>query len=201
MWNKEAKIAISGKSGSGNTTVTALVSNTLGVNMVNYTFRTLAEDEGMSFEELREAAEKDTKWDLLLDKRQIEMANKEPCVLGSRLAIWLWKEADLKVYLSASVETRSKRVASRENKDWKQTMNATKKRDQQDHDRYLSLYQIDNDFPTPADLVIDVEKKSPEEIAEEIIAFWAEKMDARNLDEDQESTKQDSGDQHPLSQD
>jgi cytidylate kinase len=185
MWNKQARIAISGKSGCGNTTVTTLVSNQLGVNMVNYTFRNLAKDEGMSFEELRQAAEEDSKWDLLLDKRQIERANSAPCVLGSRLAIWLWEEADLKVYLTASEEVRAKRIAGRENKDWKTILEKTQQRDRLDHERYKKLYQIDNDYPTPADLVIDVEKKTPQAIAEEIIAFWAEKMDA--LDDEAES--------------
>ena len=40
------RIAISGKSGCGNTTVTRLVSEALGFEMINFTFRSLAEEIG-----------------------------------------------------------------------------------------------------------------------------------------------------------
>ena len=40
---KELRIAISGKSGCGNTTVSTLLSEKLGIKLINYTFRTLAQ--------------------------------------------------------------------------------------------------------------------------------------------------------------
>ena len=45
-------MAISGKSGCGNTTVSRLVADRLGLIVINYTFKNLAQDKGMSFEEI-----------------------------------------------------------------------------------------------------------------------------------------------------
>jgi cytidylate kinase len=45
---KELRIAISGKSGCGNTTVSTLLAKTLGIKLINYTFRQLAEEKGMT---------------------------------------------------------------------------------------------------------------------------------------------------------
>ena len=42
--NKKLRIAISGLSGCGNTTVSKKLSEMLGVRMINYTFRNLAEE-------------------------------------------------------------------------------------------------------------------------------------------------------------
>ena len=100
--NKDLRIAISGKSGCGNTTVSGLLAETLGVTLINYTFRQLAAEKGMTLAEVIEAAKTDDSYDKYVDKHQIELALAEPCVLGSRLAVWMLKEADLKVYLFAS---------------------------------------------------------------------------------------------------
>ncbi|NBK25522.1 MAG: cytidylate kinase, partial [Spirochaetia bacterium] len=43
------RIAISGKSGCGNTTVSKLVADRLGYPMINFTFRTLSEEKGIEF--------------------------------------------------------------------------------------------------------------------------------------------------------
>ena len=44
--NGKLRIAISGKSGCGNTTVSNLLSKTLNIAMINYTFRSLSEETG-----------------------------------------------------------------------------------------------------------------------------------------------------------
>ena len=96
--NKDLRIAVSGKSGCGNTTVSTLLSQALGVTLINYTFRQLAAEKGMTLAQVIESAKTDDSYDMYVDSHQVELAKKEPCVLGSRLAIWMLKEADLKVY-------------------------------------------------------------------------------------------------------
>ena len=76
-------IAISGKSGCGNTTLSKRLSEHLGLKLINYTLRSLAEEEGMSFEDLWNMSQEDTKWDRLLDQRQKERLQKE-IVLSDR---------------------------------------------------------------------------------------------------------------------
>ena len=61
--NKEVRVAISGKSGCGNTTVSTLLSQKLGVKLINYTFRQLAEEKGMTLKEVIEAAKNDDSYD------------------------------------------------------------------------------------------------------------------------------------------
>ena len=162
-------IAISGKSGCGNSTVSRLLAEHLGVKLINYTFHTMAEEQGISFTEMCAMAESDDRWDIYLDKRQIEMAMNGPCVLGSRLAIWLLEEADLKVFLDASLDVRAKRIQEREGGDWGTIRKQTMDRDIRDRARYMRLYQIDNDKFHFADIVVDAGKLTVEEIVEEII--------------------------------
>lgn len=162
------RVAVSGKSGCGNTTVGRMLADRLGVTLINYTFRSIAEEEGVSFEEIRAMAEADDYWDRHLDIRQVELAMKGNCVLGSRLAIWMLEDADLRVYLNASVETRAARIHRREDGRYEDVLAATVERDRADQARYLRIYNIDIDSFGFADLVIDTECARPEEIVERI---------------------------------
>jgi cytidylate kinase len=170
------KIAISGKSGCGNSTVTALVAEQLGFRPVNYTFKDMAHDAGITFDELRERAEHDSHWDRELDKKQVEMASAGNTVLGSRLAIWVLKDADLRVYLDATVEVRAGRIRKRKisnhdkPNDFESVLDDTIERDQRDHDRYLRLYGIDNDRFEFADLIIDANEIDENEVAGRIVS-------------------------------
>lgn len=163
------KIAISGKSGCGNSTVSRLVARRLGYKLVNYTFHSIAQEIGVDFDEMCELAEKDDKWDLYLDERQVEMAREGDTVLGSRLAVWVLDDADYRVYLDARLPVRAARIQKREGGELSDIARKTTMRDQRDHDRYLRLYGIDNNDFSFVDLVIDTEDLSPEQIADIIV--------------------------------
>ncbi len=178
MWSSEGssidnggeshlRVAISGKSGCGNSTVSKLVAQKLGIRMINYTFRTLAQEQGVSFAQMRKMAEEDPQWDRMVDKRQREMALEGSCVLGSRLAVWvLREEADLKVFLDASEEERARRIQKREGGTFEEKLKETRTRDKNDHERYRKIYGIDNNDYGFCDLIVDTERHAPEEIAE-----------------------------------
>ncbi|NNM54982.1 MAG: AAA family ATPase [Spirochaetales bacterium] len=167
------RIAVSGKSGCGNTTVSTLLAESLKAQVVNYTFRSLSKELGVPLAQIAQEAEHDPKWDYLVDQKQIELANAGPSVLASRLAIWLWKEARLRVWLEAPLEVRAARIYQREGgKPHDEVLAATRERDQRDHDRYLKLYRIDNDAEKPADLVIDVSRQTPDAIVRQIVQAW-----------------------------
>ncbi len=163
------RIAISGKSGCGNSTTSRIVADRLSLRLINFTFRNLAEEKGIEFYELRRMAEEDPAWDLTLDRRQIEMAGEGSCVLGSRLAIWLIPDAELTVYLKASSGERARRILKREGGSLDEVLRETRERDRRDRERYLRLYGIDNDAYFHADLVIDTDRLSPEEVAAIIV--------------------------------
>ena len=167
---KEIKIAISGKSGCGNTTISRMVADSMGLEFINFTFRSLAAEKGIDLKKVLELAAQDDSWDREVDNRQVQMArDAQGCVLGSRLAIWMLKEADLKVYLKANPETRAKRIVKREGGNLKTVAEFTESRDRQDHDRYVRIYNIDIDSYQFADLIIDTEKYAPLEITEIIM--------------------------------
>ncbi len=163
------RIAISGKSGCGNTTVSRMVASRLGLRVINYTFKDLAREKGMSFEELARRAETDPQYDISLDKMQVEMARDGGCVLGSRLAIWLLRDSAFTVYLEAALAVRAGRIAKREGQDPATALSLTEARDRRDRERYLRLYGYDVDDYSFASLVIDTESLDAEGVSRLII--------------------------------
>ncbi len=172
------RIAISGKSGCGNSTVSRLVAERLGLRVINYTFKDLAKDRGMTFEDVCRLAESDPQYDLTIDKMQVQLAGSGACVLGSRLAIWLLRDSAFTVYLRAPVDVRAGRIAKREGTDLAVTLAETEDRDRRDHDRYLRLYGYDVDRFEFADLVVDTETLTQDEVAGEIVAHAARRPGA-----------------------
>ncbi len=166
---KDVRVAISGKSGCGNTTVSTLLAERLGVTLINYTFRQLAAEKGLTLAQVIENAKTDDSYDIYVDKHQVELAQKESCVLGSRLAIWMLKEADLRVYLYASDETRANRILNREGGDINEIKRFTAMRDSEDSRRYQKLYNIDNNAYDFCDLIIDTARFTPEQIVAQIL--------------------------------
>ncbi len=176
MSDVEPRIAISGKSGCGNTTVSKLVAERLGLRFINFTFRTLAAEHGITLEDVLKKAKSDDYWDRAVDERQVAMARQDGgCVLGSRLAVWMLPEADLKVYLRASADTRAARILKREGGDLEAIKSFTAERDRQDSARYKALYDIDNDDYSQADLIVDTDGIGPEAIADRIVAALSAK--------------------------
>lgn len=163
-------IAVSGKSGCGNSTVSRLLAERLGIRLINYTLRNMAVDRGIAFEHLLELASTDEGFDRELDAKQIELAHAADCVIGSRLSMWLLPDAALKVYLWASPEIRAERIQKREGGELSHVLTFTKTRDDRDHDRYLRLYGIDNDDSSCADITINTERFSPSKIASIIVS-------------------------------
>jgi cytidylate kinase len=167
---KDIKIAISGRSGCGNTTVSKMIADKLNLHFINFTFRSLAQERNLELKNILELAAKDDSIDKEVDTRQVQLAREAGgCVLGSRLAIWMLKEADLKVYLDASPQTRAARIVNREGGDLEETAAFTSDRDKQDHGRYLRIYGIDTDDYSFADLILDTDNITPENITDMII--------------------------------
>jgi len=160
----DVRVAISGRSGCGNTTVSRILAETLDIAFINFTFRTLAQELSVPLAEIIEKAKTDFSYDRMVDTKQVELAGHTSCVLGSRLAIWMLGDADLKVYLTASEDVRTRRIMSREGGDYDENRRFTLMRDSEDTRRYHELYNIDNTDFAFADLVIDTETHTPEEI-------------------------------------
>lgn len=171
MLNKNSiYIAISGRSGCGNTTVSRDLADRLGLKFINYTFRSIAVEDGLSFEEVCHRAEKSDEDDLRVDQTQVKLARRQPSVLGSRLAIWMLEEAHLKVFLTGSPKNRAARIQNREGGTLEEQLAATIARDKRDHNRYKRLYDIDNNDFSLADLVVNTDRLNAVQVADIIEA-------------------------------
>ncbi len=162
-------IAVSGKSGCGNTTLSTLIANTLNLKLVNYTFRALAAERGQSLEDIMSEAAVNDEIDRLIDRRQREMAEETGSVLASRLAIWLKKDACLKVYLHADLSVRIDRIRKREGWSEEYALAHTEKRDREDRERYLKTYKIDNNQYQFADIIFDTGLHTPQQLLESVL--------------------------------
>ncbi len=173
------KIAISGLSGCGNTTVSRLVAKKLGLTQFNYTNRDLAKERGITFQEMYELVEKSEEIDLEVDgKLASYAAENNDFVLAARMPIWLDDETvlkklglvkkpsfDLKVWLDAPLEMRAKRIVQREGKTLAQVVTETAERDLANAKRFKKIYGI-NVSEHGFAFVIDTEKLTAEQVAE-----------------------------------
>ncbi|WKD01131.1 (d)CMP kinase [Borreliella americana] len=175
------KIALSGKSGCGNTTVSGMIAKHYGLEFINYTFHDIAREHNIPFSEFYEKeiiGRNDYYWDRYLDNRLSVLSKKNNTVLASRLAIWISKSADLKIYLYAKMEVRAERIMTREGGMYSDVLSSTFSRDENDKKRYLAIYNIDiDDYSSETDLVIDVTNINPNEVFELI----RDEIDKRNL--------------------
>jgi cytidylate kinase len=80
------------------------------------------------------------------------------------------KDADLTVYLTASLAVRAARIQRREGGDFDAVLQKTHARDERDRQRYMNLYGIDNNEYGFVDLPIDTENLAAEQVAERIIS-------------------------------
>lgn len=155
---KEADIIVTvdGPSGSGKGTLAQHIADRLNLNHFSAgdVFRTLAEEKGMTHVELAEKAGKEV--DIEVDRKTLNRALSESCVVDGRLPSWVLGDySDLRIYLTADLEERARRISGRENKDLEQVKEETEKRDRDNRDRYSEYYGIDTDELDIYDLVID----------------------------------------------
>jgi cytidylate kinase len=167
-------ITISGLPGSGKTTVARLVARELGLAHVyaGNIFRRQAEAGGLSLEEYVRRAETDPSIDRELDRQMEERAAAGEAVLEGRLAAFMADRAGapaLKVFLAASEAVRARRISGREGGAAAERLREIQAREASDHRRYLDLYGVDYHDTSRYDLVMETDRRTPEEIAQAIV--------------------------------
>lgn len=159
-------ITIDGPSGAGKGTLAYFISETLDIP--NYSagdfFRELAEEKGLTVEELSKEADKKT--DIKVDERTLEKGLEENCIIESRISSWvLGSYSNLRIYVTADLEERARRTArdleEGERETEKQVTEVEKvrekieSRDRDDRQRYQNYYGIDVKDLEMYDLIID----------------------------------------------
>ncbi|MFN3383363.1 MAG: (d)CMP kinase [Archaeoglobaceae archaeon] len=166
------KITISGPPGSGKTTVAKILSEKLGIKLISAgsVFRQLAMEKKMSLEEFSKFAEGNPEVDVMIDKMQREMAEKErDAIIEGRLSGWMVKDANFRVYIFADAEVRYGRIAKREGKEINDVRRETKLREEIEKRRYQKFYGIDVDDWRIYDLIVNSTRISAEKIADIIL--------------------------------
>ena len=171
-------ITLGGKAWSWKWTVAKLLSKKLGYEIISIwnLKRKLAEEMGLSISEfnlLGEKPENQHEFDLKYEEYQKNLDLNSQVILESRL--WfLCQPNAFKVFLNVSDEVASQRILNdKRTTDQffspEEALQVTKKRNQDDQNRYLSLYNIDLWDSSQYNLTIDTSNLTPEEVVEKIL--------------------------------
>lgn len=150
-------IALSGFHGTGKSTVAKKIANMYGLKYVSsgMIFRNLAKVMGMSLEELSKLAETKPDIDYAIDDRLKKIARKGGIIADALLSGWMLKDiAHIKIWFHAPLEVRIKRIADRENRDYKEVYKETLAREQSEINRFKRYYNIDLNNLSVYDFVI-----------------------------------------------
>ena len=164
-------ITISGLAGSGTTTASKILAQKLDIPYVSAgdIFRQMAAERNMDLLEFGKFAEENDDIDILIDKRQAELANKSKnLVVEGRLSAH-FVEADLKVGFIAPIDVRTKRICKRESKPYEVVKEEIISRSNSEAKRYHEIHGIDINDMEIYDLIINTGNFNAERIADIIL--------------------------------
>ncbi len=165
-------IAISGPVGSGKSTLAKALAEKLNLRLVSigFLFRELAKEMNMDLKSFHELAEKEHKFDKMVDERAIQEAKEGNVIIEGHLSCWILKDiADLKIFLYAPIQERARRVAGRDSITIEEALEEIKKREESNKKRYKEIYGIDISDLSLMDIVINTSKMSKEALLETLI--------------------------------
>ena len=167
-------ITVSGKAGSGKTTVARELSGDLNLKYLSMgrIFSELAKERGMTLSDFSKYAESNKDIDLEIDGKQKEYAKKGNIVIEGRLSGHIIDSADLKIWLAASLDERVKRIIGREKRNYDDVLEETKTREESEKKRYYKYYQIDIDDLDKYDVIINTQKWSAKEIIDIVKSIY-----------------------------
>lgn len=154
------RITISGPPGSGTTSLARSVAGKYGLEFISAgeVFRQLAREHGMDLAEFGRFAESDPAVDRMIDARQKEIGEgSDGIIVEGRLSGRMIENADLRIWLSASISCRAKRIAGRDGMDEEGARIYTENRQRSEAARYRNYYGIDIGDLSPYDIVLSSE--------------------------------------------
>ena len=175
------KISLAGDLGSGKSTVSKILIERLGAEYYSTgaIVRSIAAKHGMSVVELNVYMETHPEIDHEIDDGLKALSDVDKLlIIDSRMA-WHFTEGTFKVYLSADAETSALRIMTA-NRDGEHaatladTIKETKARRASEMKRYFEQYGVNIKDLMNYSLIIDTSNATPDEVAERLIASFAE---------------------------
>ena len=154
-------IAIAGPHGSGKSTVAKAIAKEFGFRYLSAgdIFRKLAKERGMSLEDFSYRLLNEPEVDKAIDQRTVEEAKKGNVVIDAQLAGWMTRGINhFSILITASFETRCRRIALRDGKSLEEAIRETKAREETEAKRFKELYGIDVGDLSIYDMVISTER-------------------------------------------
>ena len=162
---------MSGKPGSGTSTLVDLLAKDMGWDSVNGgdIFRQEARRMNLTVEEFSRLCKENFEVDRSLDDMLKNLMSSEngPSIVESRLSGWWAHSAGidcLRVWVEVSDRERANRIMSREGGDFERVHSASLQRNSDDMARYKILYGIDLDDMSPYNVIIEADDLSPSEV-------------------------------------
>ena len=172
-------ITISGKAGSGKSTVARLLSEKLNLNhySIGDLMRAMANEKNLSLLELNKLAETDKSIDFELDSKLKEIGKtKDNFVVDGRLTAFFIPNADVRVFLDADDNVRAKRILldkrqHEKSRNLKEALGNIRKREESEKKRYKQYYGVDYMDKKLYNFFIDTTNLNPSQVIEKIIGF------------------------------
>jgi len=120
-------------------------------------FRERAAQLGVSLEEMTRIAADDDSFDRFLDDRAKEETRRGGVVLDATLSGWVAVDPDLRIYLTAPLGVRVRRIAEREGRSAEEVERETRLREEAELERFRRYYEYDVGDRSIYDLVLNTE--------------------------------------------
>jgi cytidylate kinase len=173
-----AKITIFGLAGTGKSSTAKGLATKLGYTYksTGNMYREVAEELGMTLNELERASMTDDSYDRKLDTRTTEYGkDNDNFIFESRLA-WHFIPDSFKIMLVCDETERMQRVANREGKSFEQVKQETLERESLIYKRYKEYYGIENiNDEKNYDFIVDTHSNNLEQVAALILAELAKR--------------------------
>ena len=177
-------ITISGKAGSGKSTVAKLLSEKLKLRhySIGDLMRMMATEKKMSLLELNRIAEKDRSIDFELDKKLKYLGKtKDNFIVDGRLTAYFIPHAQARIFLNADDKVRAQRILKdkrqhEKSSSLKEALSSIKKREESEKKRYKKYYGVDYFDRKLYNCTIDTTKMAPDRVVERIMEFVESKQ-------------------------
>ena len=178
------RITISGKAGSGKSTVAKLLSEKLALKhySIGDLMRAMAEEKGIALLELNKIAEKDKSIDFELDNKLKELGRtKDNFIVDGRLTAFFIPNAEARVFLYADDKVRAQRILNDQRQHEKseslaEAMGKIRKREESEKKRYKKYYGVDYLDRKMYNYIIDTTKMTPSQVVGKIMKFVKSKQ-------------------------